>query len=156
LEEVLFCYDELMSKTPATNHLQLELHVPDFKPVKEYYSKLGFKLVWERKPEADKGYLVLKMASTVLCFWPGTEAVFEQTYFKRFPKATVRSYGVELVIMVDDIEAYYNRVKDFANVVEPLVLRPWGSKDFRAADPFGYYLRFTSKHNILDNANAVE
>ena len=145
-----------MNKQPVTNWLQLELHVPDFKPVKDYYSKLGFEVVWERPYEGEKGYLVMKMDNTILCFWPGTEHVYEQTYFKRFPKNTPRGYGVELEIMVDNIEAYYKQVKEFANVVEPLVLRPWGSKDFRAADPFGYYLRFTTKHNILDKSNAVE
>lgn len=145
-----------MSALPATNYLQLELHVPDFKLVKDYYGKLGFKSVWERPAEVDKGYLVMKMDNTIICFWSGTNAVYEQSYFKQFPKDTVRGYGVELVIMVNDIEAYYEEVRDFANVVEPLKLQPWGSKDFRTADPFGYYLRFTSKHNILDNKNAVE
>ncbi len=42
------------------------------------------------------------------------------------------------------------------NVVEPLVRQPWGSQDFRAVDPFGFYLRFTSKHDILDESNAVD
>jgi len=28
-------------------------------------------------------------------------------------------------------------------VVEPLRMRPWGARDFRIADPFGYYLRIT-------------
>ena len=144
-----------MKNQPANNHLQLELHVPDFGPVKDYYGKLGFEIVWERPPEEDKGYLVMKMSQTIICFWPGTDAIYDQTYFKRFPKDTPRGYGVELVIMVDDIDAYYEEVKNSANVVEPLILRPWGSKDFRTADPFGYYLRFTSKHNILDNSNAI-
>lgn len=145
-----------MSKNPANNWLQLELHVPDFEPVKDYYGNLGFEIVWERQPEEDKGYLVMKMGNTLICFWPGTESVYSQPYFKKFPKDTVRGYGVELVIMVDDVESYYGKVKDIANVVEPVVLQPWGSKDFRAVDPFGYYLRFSTKHNILDNANAVE
>ncbi|HET9850804.1 MAG TPA: VOC family protein [Candidatus Saccharimonadales bacterium] len=146
----------MRDKSPANNHLQLELHVPDFGPVKDYYGKLGFKVVWERPYEADKGYLVMEMDKTIICFWPGTGHVYEQTYFKRFPKDTPRGYGVELVIMVEDVEAYYKKMKYFANVVEPLVLRPWGSQDFRTADPFGYYLRFTSKHNILDSSNAVD
>ncbi|MDP2650706.1 MAG: glyoxalase/bleomycin resistance/extradiol dioxygenase family protein [bacterium] len=145
-----------MNKIPAINHLQLELHVPDFGPIKNYYSKLGFGVVWEREPEADKGYLVMRMGNTILCFWPGTESVYKQLYFKKFSKETPRGYGVEVIIMVDDIESYYEKVKDVANVVEPLKLQPWGSEDFRAVDPFGYYLRFTGKHNILDNANAVE
>jgi len=139
-----------------SNNLHHELHVPDFEQIKSYYGSLGFKVVWERVPEEAKGYLVMEMDGTVICFWGGNEAIYDQPYFKQFPKETVRGYGVELVIMVDDIEAYYEDVKDTANVVEPLVKQPWGLKDFRAADPFGYYLRFTSKHNILDESNAVK
>jgi uncharacterized glyoxalase superfamily protein PhnB len=141
---------------PATNSLQLELHVLSFDLVKSYYGSMGFKKVWEREPDGAKGYLVMKLDQTTLCFWSGTEAIYDQTYFKRFPKDTPRGYGVELVIIVDDIDAYYEKVKDVANVVESLVEQPWGLKDFRTADPFGYYLRFTSKHNILDESNAVQ
>src|SRR3989338_1184130 len=141
---------------PAQNNVLLELHVPDFEKVKEYYGKLGFEVIWERKPEGFKGYLILKMGDNILCFWAGNENVYEQSYFKRFPKNTKRGYGVEIVIMVDDVEEYYSKVKGFANVVEELVLRPWGLKDFRVEDPFGYYLRITSYHNILDNNNAVK
>lgn len=144
-----------MKKEPANNHLQLELHVPDFGPVKDYYGKLGFDVVWERPPEGDKGYLVMKMGQTIICFWPGTDDVYSQPYFKDFPKDTLRGYGVELVIMVENVESYYAQVMEFANVVEPLVLQPWGSKDFRCADPYGYYLRFTGMHNILDDSNAI-
>ena len=146
----------MSTDTPATNYLHLELHVPDFEQVKSYYGTLGFRVVWERVPEEAKGYLVMERDGTVLCFWGGNDAIYDQPYFKRFPKDTPRGYGVELVIMVEDIEGYYTSVKDGINVVEPLVEQPWGLKDFRAADPFGYYLRFTSKHNILDKGNAVE
>ena len=145
-----------MNMQPATNYLQLELHVPDFEPVKDYYGKFGFEIVWERTPEEAKGYLVIKRDNVTLCFWSGTDAIYDQPYFKRFPHDTPRGYGVEVVIMVDDIEKLYEEVKDFANVVEPLITQPWGLKDFRVTDPFGYYLRITSKHNILDNSNAVE
>lgn len=141
---------------PAQNNVLLELHVPDFEKVKEYYGKLGFEVVWERKPEGFKGYLILKMGDNILCFWASNEYVYKQTYFKRFSKNTKRGYGVEVIIMVDDVEEYYSKVKSFANVVEELVLQPWGLKDFRVEDPFGYYLRITTKHNILDNSNAVK
>jgi hypothetical protein len=143
-------------KQPANNHLQLELHVPDFSPVKDYYGKLGFEIVWEREPEGEKGYLVMKLEDNIVCFWPGTDSVYGQSYFKNFPKNTPRGYGVELVLMIYDIESFYNKVKDFANISSALIKRPWGSTDFRCSDPFGYYLRFTSLHNILDNENAVE
>lgn len=141
---------------PANNNLQLELHIPNFEQAKKYYGVLGFKVVWERAPEEAKGYLVLERDGVTICFWGGNEAIFEQPYFKRFSKDTQRGYGVELVIMVDDIEDYYNDVKDQITVVEPLIEQPWGLQDFRVIDPFGYYLRLTSKHNILDESNAVE
>lgn len=145
-----------MNDTPAKNYLHLELHVPDFEQVKSYYGSLGFQVVWERRPEDAKGYLVIEMDGTVLCFWGGNNAIYQQTYFKKFPHDTPRGYGVELVIMIDDIEDYYSEVKSKSNVVEPLTKQPWGLYDFRIVDPFGYYLRFTSKHNILDISNAVE
>jgi uncharacterized glyoxalase superfamily protein PhnB len=136
--------------------MNLELHVPDFEQVKSYYGLLGFEVVWERVPEGESGYLVLKMGGVVLCFWSGNDAVYKQPYFKRFSKNTPRGYGVEIVIMVDDIVEFYERLKDKINVVEPLVKQPWGLYDFRATDPFGYYLRFTSKHNISDESYAVK
>ena len=145
-----------MQDQPATNIIQLELHVPDFDLVKKYYKKLGFEIVWERIPEDAKGYLVLQRDGNTLCFWGGNDVIYSQPYFKRFPKDTARGYGVEVVLMVDDIEGFYKQVKDVANIVEPLVEQPWGLKDFRCIDPFGYYLRFTSKHNILDKGNAVD
>jgi len=58
--------------------------------------------------------------------------------------------------MVDDVETYYENVKDIANIYEPLTMRPWGLKDFRCTDPAGFYLRFTDKHDILDSNNADE
>lgn len=76
--------------------------MPDFEKVKEYYGNLGFEVVWERKPEGPKGYLVMKMDQNVL-----------------------------------------------------FILQPWGLQDFRAVDPFGYYLRFNENHDILDRGNAV-
>lgn len=145
-----------MSNDFATNMLHLELHVPDFEQVKTYYGALGFRVVWERVPEDAKGYLVLERNGTVICFWGGNDAIYDQSHFRHFAKDTPRGYGVELVIMVDDIVSFYEQVKDKANVVKPLVEQPWGLQDFRATDPFGYYLRFTSKHNILDESNAVE
>ncbi len=140
---------------PQQNNILLELHVPEFGKVKDYYGKLGFIPVWEREPEEDKGYLIMKMGNNILCFYCGDEHVYKHTYFGRFPQNTKRGYAVEIIIMVEDIESYYEKVKGFSNVVEELVMRPWGLKDFRVEDPFGFYLRFTSLHDILDDSNAV-
>jgi len=82
--------------------------------------------------------------------------VAQHTYFSQFSKDAQRGLGIEIVIMVDDVEKYYGQVKEFANVVKPLTLQPWGLYDFRTADPFGYYLRFTTHHDIFDPENAVK
>lgn len=140
----------------SRNKLQLELHVEDFEPIKRYYTSLGFEVNWERQPEGFKGYLVMSFQGNTLCFWAGNEEVFNQPYFSKFPKDTPRGYGVEVVVMVDDIDGFYEQVKDIANVVEPLTEQPWGLRDFRTTDPAGYYLRFTTEHDVLDPSNAVE
>ena len=141
---------------PANNSIQIELHVPNFDLVKEFYGKLGFEVVWERKPEEKKGYLVIKRDNNILCFWPGTEQVTEQSYFKNFPADTKRGFGVEIGIIAEDIEALYKTAETFCKIVDPLQKQPWGLKDFRIEDPFGFYLRFTEPHDILDSSNAVD
>lgn len=141
---------------PAKSDVVLELHVPDFEKVKEFYGKLGFRIVWERKPEGMKGYLVMKKNSNILCFWAGNEEIYNHPYFKQFSKQTKRGYGVEIVIFVKNIEKYYEKVKKFAKVVEELTTQPWGDKDFRIEDPFGFYLRFSSPYNTLYAEKAVK
>ena len=128
----------------------VELHVPDFNVVLDFYGKLGFKKVYHRKETIDAEYLVMERAGTILNFWPGNDKSGDHSYFKRFPKGSPRGYGVEIVIPVDDIEAYYQQVRQCATVVSELKLRPWGVKDFRIADPFGFYLRITERHDILN------
>lgn len=140
----------------SKNKLQLELHVEDFAPIKKYYTALGFRVVWEHAPKDFDGYLVMEMNGNTLCFWAGNQAVFDQPYFKRFPKDTLRGYGVEAVIMIDSIHEFYDSVKDTANVVEELTKQPWGLWDFRAVDPAGYYLRFTSEHDVLNDTNLIK
>ena len=139
---------------PAKNTVLLELHVPDFEIVREYYGKLGFKVTRETEPDEKKGYLVLRMENNILRFWAGNEYVYEHSYFSQFPKDTMRGYGIEIVLMVADVEIYYEKVKGFANVVQPLSVRPWGLQDFRVVDPFGYYIRITSLHDIFHEAKS--
>ncbi len=143
-------------QTFAPTSTLLEIHVPDFSKVKDFYGTLGFKTVWERIPDGFKGYLIMKMGDNILCFWAGNEHVYEQEYFSQFPKETPRGYGIEIVLMVKDIQKFYEEIKSKLEIREPLQLRPWGLEDFRVVDPFGYYLRFTSYHNILDPKNAVK
>ena len=98
----------------------------------------------------------MEMDENILTFWGGNEEIYRQPYFKQFPKETPRGYGVEIILMVDNIESYYRQVKDSVEVFEELTLWPWGLKDFRIKDPFGFYLRITEKHDITDPRYAVK
>lgn len=144
-----------MHNESASNNTLVELHVEDFEPIRSYYTALGFTVAWEHPASGFDGYLVMQMEGNILCFWAGNQEVYNQPHFKQFPKDTPRGYGVEVVICIADVQQYYERVKNAANVVEPITKQPWGLYDFRAVDPAGYYLRFTSLHNILHANNTV-
>lgn len=131
---------------PRRTTTQVELHVPDFAPVKEFYGHLGFQIEREEAvTAADGGYLSLALGGNVIHFWPGTPLCAEHPYFRRFAATTPRGYGVEIVVVVEDLERVYDQARRLDAVVDELVERPWGQRDFRIADPFGYYLRFTER-----------
>jgi len=131
------------------NNLVLELHVPNFDEVKDFYSKLGFEVISEEPVGKELGYLVMKrkdsLGDTIINFYGGDEKVYNHNFFKDFPKETKRGYEVEITIPVGDIKTYYQKVlPDIkARLVQDLTLKRWGKKDFRIVDPFGFYLRFT-------------
>lgn len=137
------------------NRTLVELHVPDFVPVRRFYTSMGFDVVWERPPAQKKGYLVLAMAGNILCFWAGNEYVYEHSYFRNFPRSTPRGYGTEIMLTVPDVKDYYDRFPHKSHIVAPLERRAWGASDFRVVDPAGFYLRITEPHDILDSRHAV-
>jgi dihydroneopterin aldolase len=127
----------------------VELHVPAFGPVREFYGRLGFAIAREEIADDGAGYLVMRRGPNVLRFWPGNHAIDRHEYFGRFPSSTKRGYGVEVVIVVEDLDAVYAEAQSFARIVSPLRERPWGIRDFRLEDPFGYYVRVTELHDPL-------
>jgi dihydroneopterin aldolase len=119
----------------------VELHVPDFAPVRDFYGRLGFMV--EREEPGEDGYLVLRHESTRLAFWPGSAMAMTHHYFGRFPQGTVRGFGVEVIVVTSALDAMYARARELHCIVLPIESRPWGRRDFRIRDPFGYYLRIT-------------
>ena len=103
--------------TPLSN-IHLELQVPNFKTAIDFYRLLGFEVVWK-----DERYMVMKRGSSILNFNEGSERVYEQSYFKGFPKGTKRGYAVEIVIPVKDVGGLFEKIKDKVN---PLVMDSLG------------------------------
>jgi uncharacterized glyoxalase superfamily protein PhnB len=137
----------------ALTDTTIELSVTSFDIAKNFYIKLGFQVVWEEPPNKMNGYLVMKLNKSILCFFCGNEAVSQHPYFHQFPINTKRGYGVEISIPVKNIDNYYKQIivnipeKD---IFQPLKEQPWGKKDFRIEDPFGYFLRFNEPWNVLE------
>jgi predicted lactoylglutathione lyase len=135
------------------NNLIVELHVPDLNVVKEFYGKLGFEVGMDDAPDDENpGYLTMvrkdEIGDTMLNFYGGDERVYNQSFFKQFPKDTKRGYATSITIPVSNIEAIYNAARAVLgkNIVRELKeLEDHGKKwkDFRMVDPFGFYLRFT-------------
>ena len=129
----------------------IELHVPDFRRAMEFYSRLGFKLLWR-----TEDYLVMKRKRSVLNFYGGSRKVYSHSYFGRFKKTTKCGYGVEIIIPVDRVERFYDRVRKFAKIVQPLQLKKWGRRDFRMVDPFGFYLRITERYEWVGKLDSSQ
>ncbi|MGH2499569.1 MAG: VOC family protein [Candidatus Limnocylindria bacterium] len=126
----------------------VELHVPDLGRARTFYERLGFTVVREESASADGGYLVMERGGSLLCFWGGTPRVAEHPFFGRRPRDTVRGHGVEIVIPVEDLDAAFEAMRATGRVVQEPLERPWGARDFRVEDPFGYYLRVTEPHDV--------
>ncbi len=129
----------------------IELHVPDFEKAIRFYTRLGFKIQWR-----TEDYLVMRKNRSVLNFYGGSKKVYTHSYFRRFKKSTKRGYGVEIIIPVDRVQAFYQKVRRFAKIVQPLQLKKWGRHDFRIVDPFGFYLRITERYDWVGKLDAQQ
>lgn len=135
------------------NNLLIELHVPDLNRAKVFYEKLGFEIVMNDEPnDIELGYITMvrkdMLGNTMIGFYGGDNRVYDQSYFKQFPRDTKRGYAIEVTVPVSDIDVFYNKV--FPELKEYVVREirekkdhdhVW--KDFRMTDPFGFYIRFT-------------
>ncbi|KKR05568.1 MAG: hypothetical protein UT34_C0002G0075 [candidate division WS6 bacterium GW2011_GWF2_39_15] len=136
------------------NEIHIELHVPNFDIAENFYSKLGFKVVWRRNLKDDTGYMVMRRDQSIIGFFGGNDLIYNHRYFKQFDKNTVRGYEVEVAIFIKDmkIEDYYTEVMKKINrkyLVGDIKLHSYGKTDFRLVDPFGFYLRFSEPENNL-------
>jgi lactoylglutathione lyase len=106
-----------------------------------YTGVMGFDLVRE-----EPGYASLRRGEVFLGLGPISKLPAKGGYFTRDIEEQQRGLGVEIVLEVDDLDAYHARILASGyEISEPLRERPWGLRDFRVVDPDGYYLRITSR-----------
>jgi catechol 2,3-dioxygenase-like lactoylglutathione lyase family enzyme len=119
---------------------KIELFVSDLARSRAWYEALGFRLVREYGD-----WQMLALGDNILDLQGDAHATAGPHYFTpdigRWPRGT----GVEISIEVDDVDGLYARALALGvDVVKPIQDRPWGARDFRVADPDGYFLRFTT------------
>lgn len=128
--------------------------MPDFGIAKDFYQKLGFNVASDDKINNGIGYFLMERKGAILNLYGGSEKVYNQAYFKRYPKDTPRGFEIELTIPIakDEIDDYFATVKRLIpdSVDQDLMQktdRALSWRDFRVVDPFGFYLRFVEPIN---------
>jgi lactoylglutathione lyase len=134
--------DEQKSPKPQGMTLRLELFVTDMeKSIGFYTHVLGFERL---KGEPD--YVPLRSGSVLVGVGPAA-GLPKQHHFNPEIQNDRRGLGTEIVLEVDDVQGFYEKVKSsgYKRILSPLRKQSWGLTDFRIADPDGYYLRITSR-----------
>ena len=123
---------------------RIELFVADLdSSIRFYEDVLGFE-VERREPD----YASLRRGAAVLGLGPIAKlpAAAPGSGFSQERLAGDRGAGVEIVLEVDDLEDAFARAQRTGHAIsDPPQLQPWGLRDFRLADPDGYYLRVTNR-----------
>ena len=123
--------------------LRLELFVADMDASVRFYTDvLGYRVV-----RRDEGYASLRRGAAVLGIGPIAKLPADGggPGFTQARLAGDRGAGVEIVLEVPDLDAVYEQaVAAGAAIAEPPRRQPWGLRDFRLADPDGYYVRVTT------------
>ena len=123
---------------------RLELFVEELDASVAFYERaLGFR-VTRREP----GYASVRRGDAELGLVPITRlpARGAGPGFSQERLARDRGAGVEIVLEVEDLLAAVAAVERAGfHLAEPPRKRPWGLRDFRLADPDGYYVRVTTR-----------
>jgi catechol 2,3-dioxygenase-like lactoylglutathione lyase family enzyme len=122
---------------------RLELFVENLDASVAFYERaLGFRVARRELEYASlrRGDAELGLAPITKLPPRGAGPGFSQERLRRD-----RGVGVEIVLEVEDLAVAVDAVERAGyGLVEPPRERPWGLRDFRLADPDGYYVRVTT------------
>ena len=116
--------------------LRLELFALDMEASIAFYTRV---LAFELARHEPGDFASLRLGGIVLGIGPVVKLSEEDHYLGREIATLRRGLGVEIVIEVDDVDGWRDRVTASGHpILEPLRDRPWGLRDFRISDPDGY------------------
>ncbi len=120
--------------------LRLELFVADVAASIEFYRRaLNFQVVGETSEQ----YTMLSNGEAIISI--NKREALGPHHPLRAANGERAGLGVEIVLSVEDVEGFYDGARTCGHPVSELALQPWGLRDFRIADPDGYYIRVTSR-----------
>ena len=124
----------------------MEFHVADVEASIAFYAALGFRVVrrWEDWVRLDRDGAELVLMGDA--YIRGHDHYFTP-YLGRSP----RGVGVEVSVEVADVDAVYAAARAAGlRIVKPIQDRDWKARDFRLADPDGFFVRITSslRHEV--------
>jgi len=133
--------DDPKTPKPQGMTLRLELFVTDMEKSIDFYTNVvGFERL-----KGEPTYVQLRSGSVVIGLGP-VMGLPKQHHFNPEVQKDRRGLGTEIVLEVDDIRGFFEKVKASGyKVSSPLRKQSWGATDFRIVDPDGYYLRITSR-----------
>jgi lactoylglutathione lyase len=119
----------------------VEIFVSDVDRTVAFYETLGLRVVrrWQ-------DWVQLRLGDSLLTLQGDAHAVAGPHYFTPNIGRKPRGTGVEITFEVDDVDAVYALAQSGGvNIVKPIQDREWKARDFRVADPDGYFVRFTTR-----------
>ena len=127
-------------ETIAGRPIVIEFFVSDVERSLAFYKTLGFDVA-----KRYDDWILLRRGDIKLALQGDAHAVEGPHYFTPHIQRTPRGTGVEVSIQVADVDAEYIRARTAGlNIVKSIQDRPWKARDFRVADPDGYFIRITS------------
>ena len=127
---------------PRGMTLRLELFVTDMEKSIDFYTNvLGFERL-----NGQANYVPLRSGSVLIGLGPAA-GLPKRHHFNPEVQNGRRGLGTEIVLEVDDVQGFFQKIKasGYKRLLSPLRKQSWGLTDFRIADPNGYYLRITSR-----------
>lgn len=124
----------------------VELHVADIEATLAFYEALGFRVT-----KRWKDWVRLDRDGAELVLQGDAYLRNHDHYFTPYLDVSPRGVGVEITIEVDDVDAVYATAQEAGlRIVKPIQDRDWKARDFRLADPDGFFVRITSslRHEV--------
>ena len=111
-------------------HVVPMIHVPDVRRTVEWYQRIGFTLRGTNEPDGVMDWATLVFVNSEVMFTEGGRA------------STEDRREVDLYVRVEDVDAVYQRLKDWTEVRVELNDTFYGMREFIVRDPNGFWITF--------------